>query len=155
MPRPDASPRIFVPPPLIIFGTLLLGLWADDRLHFEEAFMVLPLAFGGLIAIVGLSLIATALGVFKRAETRPEPWKPAATLVHKGVYRFTRNPMYLGMLLAYLGFALAFLSPTAALLLIPLFLAIDRLIVTREEAYLSDRFGAEYDRYRSEVPRWL
>ena len=155
MAQRDESPRIFVPPPLIILGTLLTGLWADGRLAFRSPFMLIPLAMGALVVCVGLGTIAAALGVFRKAETRPEPWKPAANLVLKGVYRFTRNPMYLGMLLTYAGFALAFRSVTAAALLLPLFVVIDRVVVAREEAYLTRRFGADYIKYKMEVRRWL
>ena len=155
MPQRDESPRIFVPPPLIILGTLVIGLWIDGRLAFRTPFMVIPLVIGVLIVCVGLAAIGAALGLFRKAGTRAEPWKPAANLVLKGVYRFTRNPMYLGMLLIYAGLALAFRSLTAGALLFPLFFVMDRLVVAREEDYLTRRFGGVYNKYREEVRRWL
>ena len=149
------SPRVFVPPPLIIGGTLLAGLWLDGRLRDAPALMLLPSLVGSAVIAFGLAIILAALGLFRKAETRPEPWQAATTLVRSGVYRFTRNPMYLGMLLTYAGVALALQSPTAGLLLLPLILVIDRAVVAREETYLARRFGPDYERYRGEVRRWL
>lgn len=148
-------PRIFIPPPLIIVGTLVAGLAIDGRLTGHADFW-LPIALaGGLIALAGAAVIVVALGLFGAANTRAEPWKPASTLVSRGIYNNTRNPMYLGMLLAYVGGALGFRSVTACLLLIPLVIVFDRVIVAREEAYLTRRFGASYDEYRLRVPRWF
>lgn len=150
------SPRVFVPPPLIITATLMAGLWVDGRLSdAPEPRLLLPLIIGAVILVLGLALIVMALGLFNREKTRPEPWQPATTLVRAGVYRFTRNPMYLGMLLTYAGVALAWQSPAAGLLLIPLFLVIDRAVIAREEKYLAQRFGIDYRQYQSEVRRWI
>lgn len=63
--------------------------------------------------------------------------------------------MYLGMLLTYAGVAIALQSLMAVLLLLPLFVVIDRFVVRREEAYLQRRFGEAYDKFRLEVRRWL
>ncbi|HEV8366930.1 MAG TPA: isoprenylcysteine carboxylmethyltransferase family protein, partial [Pyrinomonadaceae bacterium] len=75
--------------------------------------------------------------------------------VSTGVYRFTRNPMYLGLLLTLLGWA-AFLSNPASLLFVPIFvLYINRFQIKPEEQVLSSLFGAEYMAYKSRVRRWL
>ena len=154
MPSPD-SPRIFVPPPLIVAVTLLVGLWFDGRLQSWPNTPPLLLIIGSGLTTAGFSLIGIALRLFRRARTRPEPWQPATELVQTGIYRFTRNPMYLGMLVTYAGVALMLQSPAAGLLLIPLGVVIDRFVIAREEAYLRDCFGRSYDVYRSKVRRWL
>ncbi len=100
-------------------------------------------------------LILTALGLFRTSKTRPEPWQPASTLVRDGIYRITRNPMYLGMGLVSLGIALAFSSLAASVLALVAAAAIDRWIITREEAYLTRRFGEDYLTYTRHVRRWL
>ena len=149
------SPRVFVPPPLIIGGSLLAGLAIDGRVQAMPAFETVSATIGSAAAAVGLGLVAVSLGRFRSARTRPEPWQPASALILSGLYRYTRNPMYLGMLLIYAGLAIALRSPTAGLLFIPVFAIMDRLVVAREEAYLERRFGLEFERYRARVRRWL
>lgn len=149
------SPRVFIPPPAIIIGTLLVGLGLDGRLIAAPEWMLIPTMVGMSISLLGVSLIVAALGRFRRVGTRAEPWQPSTTLVRNGVFRFTRNPMYLGMLLVYAGIALALQSVAAGGLLIPLWIVIDRAVIKREENYLLRRFGPEFQSYRAEVRRWL
>jgi protein-S-isoprenylcysteine O-methyltransferase Ste14 len=92
---------------------------------------------------------------FRRAKTAIIPYQPATQLVESGPYKFTRNPMYTGMTLAYLG-GTALLYSLWPLLLLPVVLtALMRLVVDREEAYLGHAFGSAYDDYRSRVRRFL
>lgn len=149
------SPRIFVPPPLLTLGVLAVGLWLDGR--FSEVPETHPYwrVFAAVAVVTGVILIVAALGIFWKSGARPEPWAPATMIVTSGLYRFTRNPMYLGMLLVYAGLALYLWSPISGLLLVPLFLIVNGMIIPREEAYLSRRFGRDYDDYRKRVRRWL
>lgn len=103
-PAPD-HPRVFVPPPLVFSVLLLVGLAADRSKN--------PALFGVAIGLIGLVLIVLALGLFRSRKTRPEPWHPSSALVTTGIYRVTRNPMYLGMTLLSLGIALFFVRITA------------------------------------------
>lgn len=93
------------------------------------------LRFGlGLALIAGAVIIlVTALRLFRRARTRPEPWQPTTTIVDAGVYGYTRNPMYLGMALAYAGIALLTDSPAALLLLPGVLILIHFGVIQREE----------------------
>jgi protein-S-isoprenylcysteine O-methyltransferase Ste14 len=109
------------------------------------------------LAAAGLGFDLAGLFYFVRARTTINPLKPASTssLVSSGVYRFTRNPMYLGMLLVLLAWA-AFLSSVAALLVAPLFvLYINRFQIIPEERILASKFGAEFAAYKKKVRRWL
>ena len=145
------NPRVVVPPPLIFGSLLAVGLLIERNLPPN-----LPLALAAaVLAGAGLVLIVAALGLFRRARTRPEPWRPSTALVASGVYQCTRNPMYLGMASVCLGTAALFASPPAALLTCVAALLIDRTVIAREEAYLDRRFGDEYRAYRSQVRRWL
>ena len=108
-----------------------------------------------IVGLVGLGLIGSALGLFFRSKTRPEPWRAASFLVAAGPYRYTRNPMYLGMTLVGLAVAIAFASLSAALLALLAALIVDRVVIGREEAYLARRFGEEYQAYCQRVRRWL
>ena len=118
------TPRVFVPPPLIIFGALAIALLLDGRSPSWSELLLVPALIGGAITLIGVTLIALALKLFHKASTRPEPWKPSSTLVCDGVYRFTRNPMYLGMLVTYCGVSLALRSFIAFGLLLPVFVII-------------------------------
>jgi protein-S-isoprenylcysteine O-methyltransferase Ste14 len=94
---------------------------------------------------------------FRRARTTISPVKASAasSLVTTGVYRFTRNPMYLGLLLTLLAWA-AFLFNPVALLFVPIFvLYINRFQIKPEERTLSALFGGEYGAYQERVRRWL
>ena len=147
----EDNPRVLVPPPLIFASLLALGLLIKADLTTSISIRI---AAAASIA-AGLALIVAALGGFRRAQTRPEPWQPSTALVAKGVYGFTRNPMYLGMALVCFGAALLFTSAAAAILTIVASVVIDRTVIAREEAYLLRRFGSDYEAYRGRVRKWL
>ncbi len=107
------------------------------------------------IGVIGALLIAAALGLFRQMGTRPEPWQPSTALVTGGIYRFTRNPMYLGMALIYTGLAGGFDSPAAGILLAPLIAVIHFGVIVREERYLAQKFGTGYLQYKATVRAWL
>jgi protein-S-isoprenylcysteine O-methyltransferase Ste14 len=92
---------------------------------------------------------------FQRHSTPMNPARPAEALVTDGPYRFTRNPMYIGMAGAYAGAAIAAGTLWPLALLPIVLLVVDRAIIPREERHLAKRFGEEYERYRQRVPRWL
>lgn len=118
----EDHPGVRLPPPLIVLAGLVAGMALDGRLT-ELRLNPRPLvALGILCAAGGLLLGFSALGLFHRKGTKPEPWKPSSSLVTSGVYRFTRNPMYLGMLLLYTGFALIGAGPWSIGLLAVVFL---------------------------------
>jgi protein-S-isoprenylcysteine O-methyltransferase Ste14 len=155
MSGPD-SPRIFVPPPLIFVSALVLGLATDGRLSDPTAAPgTALLAAAGLFMAAGLGLILAGLLTFLWKGARAEPWRGTDVFVANGIYRLTRNPMYVGLALAYAGLALLLRSPMAGLMLIPVLAIMDRLVIPREEAYLARRFGDDYEVYRRRVRRWL
>jgi protein-S-isoprenylcysteine O-methyltransferase Ste14 len=152
----EDSAKVGFPPPFIYLGMLLLGLLADWLLGLS-----LPLGQPArMIAFVGLFALGGAFGFpamarFKRAGTNLEPWKASSTIVREGAYRFTRNPMYLGMALLYLALALG-LASVGALVLLPVLLAvIQTQVIAREERYLEAKFGQDYLSYKASVRRWL
>lgn len=151
------SLELKVPPPVV---ALLLGLlmWLASKL---VAPVEVPLGFR-IGAVVVLAAVGVAVGLsgiisFLRAKTAINPTKPSATssLVTSGVFQFTRNPMYLSMLLYLFAWA-AYLSSWLALLLLPAFvLYINQFQIKPEERALSSLFGAEYASYMARVRRWL
>jgi protein-S-isoprenylcysteine O-methyltransferase Ste14 len=116
----------------------------------------LALVAGVLTIAAGVVLALSAVGIFRRRKTTILPARrPTRTIVDAGPYRFTRNPMYVGMALAYVGGALLLNSVWPFLLLpIPL-LMVDRYVIRREERYLRTKFGSEYEAYTQRVRRWL
>jgi len=146
-----------VPPPVV---ALLVGaaMWfaTPQRASLELPLVVRIVAF----VVIALAGGATALAgdrEFKRARTTINPFKPenSTALVTSGVYRFTRNPMYVGLTLVLLGWAA--LLGSAWVLLGPLIfvLYISRFQIGPEERVLSAKFGATYTEYTARVRRWL
>jgi protein-S-isoprenylcysteine O-methyltransferase Ste14 len=145
------------PPPLIyalpfIAGVLLHRYVGHDRLPRGAGISRLV---GWVLLVGGLVLDLSAVGFFRRFRTSLIPIRPSTTLVTSGPYRFTRNPMYLGMGLVYLGLPLLLgyawpyaFFPLAVILM-------DRLAIRHEESYLDRKFGEPYRRYRESVRRWI
>ena len=149
------NPGVFFPPPLLFLSALVIGILFDGNL-LDWRHVTHPVqAIGVAVAVIGLLLIVLSLGLFRRFRTRPEPWEASTTLIRSGLYRFSRNPMYLGMAVTSAGIAIFFESLAAAILLAIVIVMIDRLVIAREELYLERRFGSDYAAYRAEVRRWL
>lgn len=149
------SPRVFSPPPLLFASAITAGAVIDGNLPSRGELLGSPQLVGYAFALAGAALIAASLGLFRRYGTRPEPWQPASTLIRSGIYRYSRNPMYLGMACLSIGFSIFFESISAVLLVASVCVFIDRFVIAREEAYLFRRFGSDYDGYRRQVRRWL
>lgn len=157
MVRKGDNPGVIAPPPLIFLGGLALGLAVDFGLFRVPTGLPRParLGLGAVLACAAAGLLAGALGRFRRAGTAVEPWRPSTALVTDGVYRFTRNPIYLAFALLHLGLALAFDSLLALASLPPVLALVQAGVVSREERYLGAKFGEEYRRYRASVRRWI
>jgi len=145
---------VLAPPPLIYAGALGVGL----LLHRWHSVRLLPARFaapaGIALLLLGLTAVP-ALLAFRRVNTSPEPWKPTTALVTTGPYRVTRNPMYLGFTLLYLG-TTCWVNTLWPLILLPLVLvAMHYGVIIREETYLERLFGEEYLAYKRRVRRWL
>jgi protein-S-isoprenylcysteine O-methyltransferase Ste14 len=152
------SAGVAFPPPLVFAGALLLGIGLGR--HIGDPGIPLlsrgTLHGTGLLALLlGLGILFSATGLFARVRTDPRPWKAAEALVTDGVYRWTRNPMYLGMALIHAGIALWLDSLAGLLALVPVVAAIQRWAIAPEEAYLAARFGDAYGAYRARVRRWI
>ena len=110
---------------------------------------------GIIIFAAGFALAIWAIVTFRRAGTRVETTKSTMTIVTDGPYRFTRNPIYLGMSLGQTDLAVAFDNLWILVMLIPFYLVLRYGVVAREEAYLERKFGEVYLDYKSRVRRWL
>jgi protein-S-isoprenylcysteine O-methyltransferase Ste14 len=152
----DDSARVTFPPPIAYLGTLLAGLLADWLFGLQVPLSpTVRIVAVLLLLVAGSSLVLAARNHFVRAGTDVKPWKTSSAIVSDGVYAFTRNPMYLGMALVYLGIALGFASMSALVLLPLLLVVVHTQVIAREERYLEAKFGDLYREYRTKVRRWL
>jgi protein-S-isoprenylcysteine O-methyltransferase Ste14 len=163
-PAPEAEPDlpgVIAPPPLIYAAMLALALGADFIVGGPSIDELLGLpdqavAFVGAVLFgAGIALPVAAIFRFRAAGTEVIPYRPASALVTTGVYRFTRNPMYLGMTLVYAGLSLIADSVIALAGLVPLIIIVTYGVIQREERYLDRTFGQSYRAYRSKVRRWI
>jgi len=141
-------PRIYLT--AMIIGILLNILW--------------PVTVGGGYWRAGIGLLLIGLGVFisasgarefGRRETAVNPYYPASAVVQSGIYRYSRNPMYVGLTAVLLGVGLLINSLWSLLILIPTLLIIYFGVILREEAYMEKMFGQEYLAYKKSVRRWF
>lgn len=149
------NPGVIAPPPLIYAVALVAGLLMN-RLR-PIPFLPRPLArVLGLSAIAGgASILFSGLRAMRREGTNVDPYKPATAIVTGGPYRYTRNPLYVGLTLIYTGIT-ALANALPAVLLLPAVLTVMRRgVIEREEAYLERKFGDEYLQYKNRTRRWL
>jgi protein-S-isoprenylcysteine O-methyltransferase Ste14 len=149
--------EIHFPPPLIYVGGLVLGIVGARLLHLPNLGLETNVreVLGAALGLLGLAVSFAGAGLFLRRGTAIIPYKPASELVTSGIYRWTRNPMYLGLALIYAGIAV-FLNGLVALLLLPLVLAIIQTqVIVKEEAYLKRTFGSDYVSYKNQVRPWI
>ena len=110
---------------------------------------------GAIVFALALALFAWAISAMTRAGANVPTNLPTTTIVDTGPYRFTRNPIYLGMVLGLIGLAVAFNNLWLLMTLVPFALVIRYGVIAREEAYLERKFGDVYHRYCARVRRWL
>ena len=160
---PDRAPNstsdhanVLLPPPALFGGALLVGLALDWFLGWH---LPMPLFARSLLAIILIMLGAVPLGAalytLNKARTAIVPWHSTKRIIDSGPYRFTRNPIYVGMILIYLGLVIWLGSGTGFLLLLPVLFMLHFGVVLREEVYLARKFGEEYTAYCQQTPRWL
>lgn len=154
---PDSAGVRF-PPPLIYLVPLALGIWLrhlDPLIQVSPAAAALLKRAGIAMVIIAGALLLWALTTFWRARTAVIPHKTATTLVIAGPYRLTRNPMYLGLTILYIGVSL-WAAAVWPLLFLPMVIIVMRVaVINREEAYLARRFGDQYRQYQARVRRWI
>jgi len=166
-----------VPPPLFYAAAVVLALLFDG-VHsfpittnvtsvgagvtsvgagFSRTFVArrIALVVAWVLTAIWLYLMVGSFQLFWRKHTSVLPIRPSTTLVIEGPYRFTRNPMYLGLALLTIALGLFLNTWWVIILLVPALVVVQRFVIAREERYLHRRFGAAYDAYRCQVRRWL
>ena len=145
-------------PPLAVGALLAALMWLVSRLVPGFNFVFRGREFLALtLAIAGTMIIVLGVASFRRANTTINPMKPesSSSLVISGIYKLSRNPMYLGFLLVLVGWAV-FLSNALAFVFLPAFVFyMNRFQIEPEEKSLAGKFGQEFLDYKSRVRRWL
>jgi protein-S-isoprenylcysteine O-methyltransferase Ste14 len=150
------SPGVIAPPPLIF----LSGLISGGIVHWFFPVYIFPPLFvvkiaGALLIVGGLGIILDVHLKMKRARTNIEPWKPTTKIISDGIYAYSRNPVYVAMLLIYLGAVFVFNSFWFLPFLILVLLVMHYGVIIREESYLEGKFGEEYRQYKKRIRRWI
>ena len=148
------TPGVIAPPPLIYLGFLLAGFLIDFFLPFPVLPDGLQFVAGGVLIAAGFIPVTLAFRLFRKAGTNVPTRKPATAVVTTGPYRFTRNPIYLGMTTIYAGIAVTGDSIWVLGFLLPVLLIMNRGVIAREEKYLDEKFGETYRQYKRTVRRW-
>ena len=146
-----------VPPPILVLVTAALMWLASSLVSPAQVPLGARVSVAVILACVGMAFDVTAMVTFRRASTTVNPMKPstASTLVTSGVFGITRNPMYVGLVLYLLAWAV-YLSSWLALVIVALFaLYMNRFQIEPEERALQSLFGERYATYKEKVRRWL
>lgn len=146
-----------LPPPLVYLGAVLLGMFLHTYVVPLPLELPRPLRITITLILVlpGMVLMIGALGLFHRTGQDPQPWKPTPEIISRGVYRISRNPMYVSMALFQAALTLELENGWFLVLLPPVLVAIYLLAIRHEEAYLARKFGDAYLAYKASVRRWL
>jgi protein-S-isoprenylcysteine O-methyltransferase Ste14 len=148
---------LHVPVPWVFVGGYLVGAGLERAgpAGLRSAEASISGTAGLIVFIMGAAIAGWSLWIFHRAQTTTTPGERSRALITAGPYRFSRNPMYVGLTLAYLGEA-GILHQIWPVVLLPLTLAyVNWIVIPLEESRLSEVFPAEYTGYRARVRRWI
>jgi protein-S-isoprenylcysteine O-methyltransferase Ste14 len=152
----ERGAKVHIPPPLVFIAVIVLGALLQ--------YTIAPIRFPGdawirivgvIIVVAGLALIFSALATFRKTGQDPKPWTPSPELIVQGPYRWTRNPMYVGLTCILVGLGLALNNLWFALLAAVALLVVHLIAVLPEEKYLKEKFGSSYEQYRTKVRRYI
>ncbi len=142
------------PPSYLLIGILsMVGLhaWFPGRQIFSQFFCLLGIPVGCL----GIGIVLWCARLFRIHQTAIKPFEESTTLVSTSLYQYSRNPIYIGMVVLLMGVAIL-LGSLSPWFVVPMFVwAIDRQFVVAEEAVLMQKFGVRYSEYCKKVRRWL
>ena len=149
-------PQVLIRPPLAWALAVVAGLALDWLVPARFVPAGLPaIAIGAAVFVLGLALGVWAIVTMLKAGTNVPTNRPVIAMVTRGPYRFTRNPIYVGMLAGQTGLAIGFDSLWLLLTLVLFFAVLHVGVVRREEAFLARKFGDAYLEYQRQVRRWV
>jgi protein-S-isoprenylcysteine O-methyltransferase Ste14 len=136
---------------IAIVAMIVLGLFLP-----VVQFIPPPWNLIGIVPLlVGVALNLAADRAFKQAGTTVKPYQESNALITTGVYRFSRNPMYLGFVLVLLGMALLLAALSPFIIILIFGIVMDQLFIRVEERMLAEKFGGQWNNYRAETRKWL
>lgn len=146
-------PRLL--PPVVLLASAIVCFALDRWLPVVEFASMAGRVIGIVMIVDGFVIVLSCAWKFRRRETTIIPFHESTSLITDGLFRFSRNPIYLGMVVALCGVAMA-LGSLTPWFMPPLFmLIITKQFIVKEEAMLVDAFGGEYLEYQKRVRRWL
>ena len=151
------GPGVFVPPPLLYVLIFIAAVFLQKRIPITDKLFHLSAikVMGAILLIVALYFSVRSLRQFFLTKNTLVLIKRASSLQTTGIYGMTRNPMYVGLAIVYLGIT-CFIGNWWNIILFPvLFIIVQEYIIKREEKYLELEFGQEYSNYKRTVRRWL
>jgi protein-S-isoprenylcysteine O-methyltransferase Ste14 len=151
----DDKANVIAPPPVIFAAVVVLGLLIDRAYPIALLPPALGKPLGILLLVAPVLIMASALRELRKARTPVDPYKPTSAIVRAGAFHFSRNPLYLSLILVTLGIAFLANALWIALLLVPGVAVLRFGVIAREESYLDRKFGDDYRRYKAETRRWL
>jgi protein-S-isoprenylcysteine O-methyltransferase Ste14 len=151
------SPGVYIPPPLFYVLIFLAAVFAQKKVLINDSLFHLQITkmTGMLFLIISLLFLITSLKKFFQSKNTLILIKPASSLQTNGIYRISRNPMYVGLAAMYLGISCLIGNWWNIILFPILLLVIQKYIIKREEKYLERAFGQKYLDYKNRVRRWL
>ena len=142
-------------PPLLFLVCVVVMFLLNLLMPFSQL-ISFPISLAGLIVVVlGLGLSTAGSRQFKNVGTNIKTFDDPDILVIEGVFRWTRNPMYLGFLLSLVGLAIFLGSLSPVIVVVGFFIITDRWYITFEEKAMARKFGKDYENYKSQTRRWL
>ncbi len=153
----ERGARVRVPPPLVFLGCVGIA-WACHYFFMPLRALLDPtlrMVAGLAVVALGVAVVVSARVLFSRTGQSPFPWTPTPSLIFAGPYRFTRNPMYLGITTVMVGLGLATNNLWVSIFALPALAIVHFIAVLPEERYLTEKFGDGYKHYLTRVRRYL
>ncbi len=142
-------------PPVLTLIFIVVAYLAKRTIHLPFVVSSVVENIGFALVVIGFLFGIAAFLAFRKARTTLNPHGKVAAIVSDGIYRFTRNPIYLGFLLIVIGLPLNSGSYWGVVLTPVFVISMNRLVIEKEEAYLEKKFKEDYTSYKSRVRRWL
>ncbi len=154
--RAEQDRHPFVPPPPFVYaGFFVVGLGLDYLWPLPVLAATVQYGVGFALVAAGLALFRLTLREFAKAGTSVDHRKPTTAVITSGPFARSRNPVYVSMTLCFVGAAVALDGPLVLAMVAPAVAVIHGFVIRREEAYMAQKFGVDYERYTETVRRWI
>ena len=144
-----------IPPPLVVLILVISTFFSSKKID------LIQIPFQSLISIfilsIGILILLNPVLKFKKSKTTINPikFKKVNKLVTSGIYKYSRNPMYLGLLMIVISSSIFYLNIYSVLTPLFFYLWINRFQIKREEVFLTEKFGEDYESYKKKTRRWI